>query len=88
MSIEVFQVPDEALELAAAIQGANSMEAAVLAKLREDRAKDRQVHAFRCGDWWAAGPVPDAITELAMIEIAEEAAENQGRVAARLVPLA
>ena len=77
MSIEVYQVPDEALELAAALLGADSIEAAVLARLRKDRAKDRQVYAFRCGDWWVTGPVPDAITELAMIEIAEEAAENQ-----------
>jgi hypothetical protein len=75
VSFEVFQVPDEALELAAAIQGADSIEAKVLAKLRRDRARDRQVYAFRCGEWWLVGPKPDALTELAMIEIAEERSE-------------
>jgi hypothetical protein len=74
MDIEVSQVSDEALELTAAVMGADSIEAAVLAKLRRDRARDRQVYAFRCGDWWIIGPVPDALTELAIMELAEESA--------------
>jgi hypothetical protein len=39
------------------------------------RAKDRQVFAFRFGDYLIAGPVADAKTELAMIEFAEEVSE-------------
>ena len=72
MSLEVLQVSDEALELVAALLGADSIEAEVLANLRRDRARDRQVHAFRCGEWWMICPMPDAITELAIIELAEE----------------
>jgi hypothetical protein len=75
MAIEVVQVPDAVLMLAAAEKGPSSAEAQVLARLRLLRAKDRQVFAFRLGDYLIAGPVPDARTELAMIEIAEEASE-------------
>jgi hypothetical protein len=46
MRIEVIQVPDEAIELAAAVRGVHSIEAKVWAKRREDPAKDRQVHAW------------------------------------------
>jgi hypothetical protein len=75
MTVEVFKVSDGTLELAAAMYGADSIEARVLAKLRRDRAQDRRVFAFRCGEWWLVGPMPDALTELAMIEIAEERSE-------------
>jgi hypothetical protein len=75
MAIEVVQIPDDVLALAAAVNGPSSAEAQVLARLRLLRAKDRQVFAFRFGDYLIAGPVPDARTELVMIEIAEEASE-------------
>jgi hypothetical protein len=68
--------PDAALEFAASVLGADSIEAEVLANLRRDRARDRQVHAFRCGEWWMIGPMPDAITELAIIELAKESLEQ------------
>ena len=71
MTIEVVQVPDNVLALLASEKGPNSPEAQVLDRLRSLRAKDRQVFAFRFGDYLIAGPVPDARTELAMIEIAE-----------------
>ena len=60
---------------AATEKGPSSVEALVLARLRLLRAKDRQVFAFRFGDYLIAGPVPDARTELAMIELAEEESE-------------
>ena len=75
MTIEVVQVPDNVLALLASEKGPNSAEAQVLARLRLLRAKDRQVFAFRFGDFLIAGPVPDARTELAMIAIAEEESE-------------
>jgi len=75
MAIEVVQVPDDVLVLAAAEKGPSSPEAQVLARLRLLRAKDRQVFAYRFGEYLIAGPVPDARTELAMVEIAEETPE-------------
>jgi hypothetical protein len=75
MAIEVVQVPDDVLTLAAAEKGPSSVEAQLLTRLRSLRAKDRQVFAFRVGDYMIVGPVPDARTELAMIEIAEDEEE-------------
>lgn len=72
MTIKVECVPDEVLEAVAERKGPSSAEAQVLARLRVQRSKDRQVHAFRFGNYWVTGPMPDARTELAMIEIAEE----------------
>jgi hypothetical protein len=72
MAIKVVQVPDEVLTLAAVENGPRSAEAHLLARLRFLRAKDRQVFAFRVGDYLIASPVPDARTELAMIEIAQD----------------
>jgi hypothetical protein len=71
MAIEVIRVSDEVLTIAAAENGPRSAEAQVLAKLRLLRAKDRQVFAFRVGDYLIAAPIPDAWVELAMIELAE-----------------
>lgn len=76
MTIQVECVPDEVLEAVAERKGPSSAEAQVLARLRVQRAKDRQVHAFRFGNYWVTGPMPDARTELAMIEIAEEEEEE------------
>ena len=75
MAIEVVQVPDAVLVLATIEQGPSCAEAQILARLHNLRAKDRQVFAFRVGDYLIAGPIPDARTELAMIEIVEEASE-------------
>ena len=72
MAIEVERVSDEALEMAAEENGPSSAEAEALARLRLQRSKDRQVYAFRFGNYMIIGPIPDARTELAMIEIAEE----------------
>jgi hypothetical protein len=72
MAIEVIQISDELLERAANERGSRSTEAKVLAELRLERALDRQRFAFRCGSLWFVGSAPDARTERAMIEIAEE----------------
>jgi len=72
MAIEVERVSDEALEMAAEENSPSSGEAQALARLRLQRSKDRQVYAFRFGNYLIIGPIADARTELAMIEIAEE----------------
>jgi hypothetical protein len=75
MDFEVVQVSDEMLALAAAEKGPSSIEARVLAKLRLLRAKDRQVFAYRVDGYLIAAPVPDAWSELVMIEFAEDLSE-------------
>ena len=77
MAIEVVQIPDEVLAAAAVMNGPSSVEAELLARLRFLRAKDRQVFVFRVGDYAIVGPVPDAQTELAMIEIAEDGDDDE-----------
>ena len=72
MPIEAERVSDEELELAAKQEGPNSPEAEALNRLRRQRSKDRQVHAFRIGNYIMIGPIPDARTELALIELAED----------------
>ena len=58
--------------MVAEAKGPTSAEAQALARLRLLRSKDRQVYAFRFGNYRIIGPIPDARTELAMIEFAEE----------------
>ncbi len=77
MAIEVMQIPDELLERAARQRGSRSTEAKVLAKLRLDRALDRQRFAFQCGSLWFVGAAPDARTQRAMIEVAVEVEKQQ-----------
>jgi hypothetical protein len=72
MDIEVTQVSDEVLTLAAAEKGPFSAEAQVMARIRMLRAKDRQVFAYRVGGYLIASPVPDAWAESVMIAFAEE----------------
>ena len=71
MANEVVHVPDEVLALAAVENGPSIIEAELMAELCFLRAQDRQVFAFRVGDYLIVGPVPDAVTELAMIKLAE-----------------
>ena len=70
MASKFMQVPDEEVERLAKAHGPRSIAAQVLAELRAQRAKDRQVFAFRFGPFWIAGPVPDARTEAEMLEFA------------------
>ena len=69
-------VPDEEVERLAKEDGPHSVAAKVLAELRAQRAKDRQVFAFRCGDYWITGPVPDVQSEAELIEWAIEDEEE------------
>ena len=70
--VEIILVSDQELEQLVKERGTGSIEAMVLARLRRMRAKDRQVFAFRVGDYLATGPLPDARTEVRLIELAEE----------------
>jgi hypothetical protein len=69
--IEIVRVPDHELERLAKERGPLSIEAGIVEILRKRRAKDHQVHAFRVGDYYFTGPVPDARTEVAIIDLAE-----------------
>jgi len=73
---EVVLLPDQELEELARENGAGSVEAMVLAKLRCMRAKDRQVFAFQVGDYLMVGSPPDATSEARLIKPAAEDAEQ------------
>ena len=77
MAIEVVHVPDEVLALAAVENGPSSIEAQMMAEaVFPALALDRQVFAFRVGDYMIVGPVPDARTERAMIGFADVTAKT------------
>jgi hypothetical protein len=46
--------------------GPLSPAANILFRLRDKRAKDRQVHVWKVGPYYYIGPAPDAETEMAM----------------------
>ena len=77
MAIEVVHVPDEVLALAAVENGPSSIEAQLMAELCFPRAQDRQVFAFRVGDYMIVGPVPDARTERAMVGFADDGEDDE-----------
>ena len=60
-------VADEDLQRLAEERGPTSAEAQVLAQLSTQRAQDLQVYAFRVGDQYVTGPLPEA-TEPAINE--------------------
>jgi hypothetical protein len=66
-------IPDEELERLATEGGADSLEAITLGDLHRQRAQDKQVFAFRVGEYFVVGPMPDAETELHMTLIGEVA---------------
>jgi hypothetical protein len=66
-------IPDEELEQLASDRGPDSLEALTLGDLRRQRAQDKQVFAFRVGEYFVVGPMPDAETELHMRLIGEVA---------------
>jgi hypothetical protein len=68
-------ISDEELEQLAARDGPDSLAARTLADLRAQRAQDKQVFAFRLGDFVVVGPMPDAQTELTML-LANEATKH------------
>jgi hypothetical protein len=64
-------VPDEVLEQLAVEAGPESVPSRMLRRLRWERARDRQVFAFRVGNYWITGPFMDAKTEAALIDLAD-----------------
>ena len=51
-------IPDDELERLAAEHGPSSVEANAFDELRRERAQDKQVFAYRRGDFIAVGPEP------------------------------
>jgi hypothetical protein len=64
MAGEMVRIPDEDVQRLAKEHGPESVIARVWAELQAQRAKDRQVFAFRFGTYWVTGPEPDARTEI------------------------
>jgi hypothetical protein len=60
------------LARAAGQKGPRCAEAQALRQLRRLRRMDRQFFAFQVGEYLMVGPMPDAKTELDMIEAAED----------------
>jgi hypothetical protein len=69
--MEVELVPDTVLESLAKTEGPFSVECQVWSDLLYQRARDRQIFAFRVGAFWLTGAFPDALTEARLIAIAE-----------------
>ena len=69
MSLHVMRVSDEELIQLAKEGGPRSIEARMVKDLRKRRAKDYQAYAFRVGDHYFTGPIPDALTEAAIIDL-------------------
>ena len=72
MAVEITRVPDLELEELARTGGPMSVEARVLMELHSRRANDHQQFAFRIGDYYFVGPMPDARTELALIAFVDD----------------
>jgi hypothetical protein len=66
------QVPDSEVARLAKKHGPESIASKVLAELRAQRAKDRQVFAFRYGPYWITGLVEDVHTNADLIERADK----------------
>jgi hypothetical protein len=73
-------VPDSELERLAQERGPDSLEAQTLGDLRQQRAQDKQVFAFRLGRRYLVGPMPDAETELTMTLAYEVAKKLSARL--------
>ena len=69
MGIEIVRVSDAELARLAKEGGSRSTEARIVKQLSKRRAKDQQVYAFRVGGYYFIGPVPDSLTELAILEL-------------------
>ena len=69
---KMVRIPDEEVQRLAKEQGPGSLIARVWAELQAQRAKDRQVFAYRFGPYWVTGPVPDARTEADIVDCGAE----------------
>jgi hypothetical protein len=77
VDFQIELVCDEELEHLAEEHGPHSTAAGVLRRLRSARARDRQVFAFRIGNYWITGPLMDAKTEAALIDLADENGDDE-----------
>ena len=77
VAIEVVPLSDVELAMLVLRAGPSSIEARVVVELCERRAKDRQVYAFRVGEYYFTGPTPDAETEIALVALAEDYDEEE-----------
>jgi hypothetical protein len=68
-------IPDDKLERLAARHGPGSVEANALGELRQERAKDKQVSAYRLGKFIVIGPEPTPQDEV-MFLLANEATKH------------
>jgi hypothetical protein len=71
-------IPDDELERLSVERGPGSVEVNSLAELRSERAQDRQVSAYRLGQFIVIGPEPSAQDELVFL-LANEATKHLGK---------
>jgi hypothetical protein len=69
VTLEIVCVSDTELARLAKEGGSRSTEARIVKQLRKRRAKDYQAYAFRVGGYYVIGAVPDAVTELAILDL-------------------
>lgn len=74
--MELTRVHEDELRQLANEQGPLSPPANVLFRLRQKRAKDRQVFAWQVWCYYFVGPAPDAETEMAILRLAENLQPN------------
>jgi len=74
---ELVPISDEEIERLAAEHGSTSIEAGTLEDLGSERAKDKQVFAFRLGRYYVVGPMPDAATDKAMVDAHQRLLRNK-----------
>ena len=72
MATELVSISDEELQQLAQEGGPLSLEAYIIKELSRRRAKDHQAYAFRIGDSYYTGPIPDAQTESVLIGFLEQ----------------
>jgi hypothetical protein len=65
---ELVLMPDEELQRLAEKNGPTSAEAQVLAQLTPQRAQDLQVYAFRAGNQYVTGPLPEIAEPANVVE--------------------
>jgi hypothetical protein len=69
VTLEIVCVSDSELARVAKEGGSRSTEARIVKQLRKRRAKDYQAYAFRAGGYYFIGAIPDASTELAILDL-------------------
>jgi len=69
VTLKIMRVSDSELARLAKEGGSRSIEARIVKQLRKRRAKDYQAYAFRVGGYYFIGVTPDALTELAILDL-------------------